>query len=120
MKTTYAKKDKPFRPAALEPLWGFISVLQRSPATKLRATESAFGPMTLDFSLAGDDITIYSGTWFSQTPGFVAVWSAATQDFVLQGDLEGLFTWLKGQSSRAKRQEASKLRKLRKALGLAA
>lgn len=97
---------KPFRPAGLEPLFGFISTLQRSPARNLEALQQLPGLATLNFTLGTENFILYPGEYISGRKDQVTIWNSKLQDFELfEVKLEELFPWLKAKTKAVQQQD---------------
>ena len=96
-RTQHAKASKPFRPAGLEPLFGWLSTLQRSQAKQVRAqtAEPLFERPTLRFSLARTEFSLFT----TKQPGQACtywLWNWKDQVWEVYNEpVESLFLWLR-------------------------
>lgn len=98
----HAHKDKPFRPAGLEPLFGWLSTLQRTQAKEVQALVGAsYLPPVLKFRLAKTDYSLYTLASLGK-PNLYSIWDWRKQAFVVYNEpVENLFIWLKQQTGRS-------------------
>lgn len=112
LKTHHARKDKPFRPAGLEALFGWLSTLQRSQARKVQALElskASYIPPVLQFRLAKTDYSLYTLTCQGK-PNLYSIWDWRKKAFVVYNEpVENLFIWLKeGEKQGGQKQGGQK------------
>ena len=108
----HAHKDKPFRPAGLEPLFGWLSTLQRTQAKAVRSLQetgwSSFLPPVLKFRLAKTDYSLYTVRCPGK-PNLYSIWDWRQQAFVVYNEpVENLFVWLKAQGGQGKARSTAR------------
>ena len=97
LRTQHAKANKLFRPTGLEPLFGWLSTLQRSQAKRIRAQtgEPLFERPTLRFSLARTEFSLFTTRQPGQ-PCTYWLWNWKDQVWEVYNEpLESLFLWLR-------------------------
>lgn len=102
----HAHKDKPFRPAGMEALFGWLSTLQRTQARKIQAQQEPGGlsylPPVLRFRLAKTDYSLYTIANLGK-PSLYSIWDWRKQAFVVYNEpVENLFIWLKAVSQKGR------------------
>lgn len=105
----HAHKDKPFRPAGMEALFGWLSTLQRTQAKGIQAqqesSKASYLPPVLRFRLAKTDYSLYTLTSLGK-PNLYSIWDWRKQAFVVYNEpVENLFGWL---SQTCKQQDQTK------------
>ena len=95
----HAHKDKPFRPAGMETLFGWLSTLQRTQAKEVQALVGAsYLPPVLKFRLAKTNYSLYILASLSK-PNLYSIWDWRKQAFVVYNEpVENLFGWLREET----------------------
>lgn len=98
----HAHKDKPFRPAGMEALFGWLSTLQRTQARNVQSqhetSSASYLPPVLKFRLAKTDYSLYT-VHCQGRPNVYSIWDWRQKAFVVYNEpVESLFVWLKQQT----------------------